>query len=139
MVGAVLDFGMPWFRAVLAFLVAPAVGILTAWLIVFCLWAMPFAFSFSLAPVAYGVTFVIGVPAFFLLRWWKLGLVALWWYVIAGFVIACFVAVPLVFAASGPARNLGALIAVSGTTAGLAFGLILQPKPTNRGGSPDAL
>jgi hypothetical protein len=134
-----LDSGMPWSRAVAAFLVAPAVGILTAWLMAFCVWAMPFGFATSLVLLAYGVTLVVGVPAFFLARWWNLGFTALWWYVVAGFLVACCATVPywgLAAAMPSVARDLIAVIAVSGITAGLAFGLIWRPKSNNRWRGP---
>jgi hypothetical protein len=136
---AALDSGMPWSRAVAAFLVAPAVGILTAWLIAFCVWAMPFGFATSLVLLAYGVTLVVAVPAFFLARWWNLGFTALWWYVVAGFLVACCATVPywgLAAAMPSVARNLIAIIAVSGITAGLAFGLIWRPKSNHRWRGP---
>ena len=132
-----LDSGMPWVRAVTAFLVAPAVGIVTTWLIAFCLWAMPFGFAFSLVALAYGVTLVIGVPAFLLARWWNFGLTALWWYAVAGFLVACVATVPYWLLAAMPStRILIAMLAVSGITAGLAFGLIWRPKSNNRWRGP---
>jgi hypothetical protein len=131
-----LDSGMPWVRSAIAFLIAPAVGVLTAWLIAFCIWAMPIGFAFSMAPLAYGVTVVVGVPAFLLSRSWKPQSRALWWYPIAGFVVACFVSVPLFFVTISPARDLSVLMAICGITAGLAFGLILGPKSNNRWRGP---
>jgi hypothetical protein len=128
---------MPWVRAVAAFLVAPAVGIVTAWLIAFCLWAMPFGFAFSLVVLAYSVTLLIAVPAFLLARWRNFGLAALWWYPIAGFLVACVATVPYWSLAAMPfARNLIVMIAVGGITAGLAFGLIWRPKSNNRWRGP---
>jgi hypothetical protein len=97
---------------------------------------MPIGFAFSMLPLAYGVTVVVGVPAFLLTRSWARRSQALWWYAIAGFVVACFVAVPLFFVAGAPARNLSVLMAVCGVTAGLAFGLILRPKSNNRWRGP---
>jgi hypothetical protein len=127
-----LDFGMLWHRTLAAFLVAPAVGILTAWLIAFCIWAMPLGFAFSLVPLAYGLTVVIALPAFLALRRWPLRFAGLWWYLIAGFVVACFVAGPLLLTGNSTAASLGILVLVGGLTGGSAFGLISRPKSNQR-------
>src|SRR5450631_2300604 len=123
---------MSWHRVTTAFLVAPAVGILTAWLIAFCMWAMPVGFAFSLVPLAYALTVVFGVPALLLTRFWKLSSVMPWWYGVLGLFAACFVAVPLLFVGDRSTRDLGITVGISGVTTGLAFGLILQPKSNQR-------
>ena len=118
-------------RAIVALLVAPAIGALGASLVAAAIWSIDLGYFISALIVAYAVTLLVGVPAFlFFLSWLP---TSIWTYALAGALIGAFVAVPTVFLFSLPLTFLSVL---AGAITGVMYRLIAMPTSNNRWRGP---
>jgi hypothetical protein len=120
-----------WRRITVAFIVAPAIGVLAVSLLAAVVWRAAIGFFISAFIIAYATALLLGVPAFLLSRSWLPK--SIWVYALAGAVVAAVVAVPMAFVFP---HLLAFLSIFTGVVAGITFGLIVLPTSNNRWRGP---